>query len=106
LAVVICDSPRIIVEADDYKESRFKIIFSPFQAMRMVTIDCFDFKDDISFVPQTIVEVQNSTWIDELKRALKLIDPRSDFMTKSRHFILPLQDDILEIVAWGVEVKS
>ena len=104
LASVICNAPKIIVEADDEKESRVRFTFEPYQAIRMVTADCFDLPDGMSIIPQTIMEIQNSIWIDELLNTLKMTDCEADFMDKARHFLLPLQDDFLEIVAWDVSV--
>jgi len=106
LASVICNAPKIIVEADDEKESRVRFTFEPYQAIRMVTADCFDVPDGMSIIPQTIMEIQNSTWIDQLRSTLKMTDCDADFMDKARHFLFPLQDDFLEIVAWDVRVES
>jgi len=72
----------------------------------MVTFDCFNLPDGMSIIPQTVMEIKNSTWIDELRSRLKLMDCEADFMDKTKHFLLPLQDDFLEIVAWDVRVES
>ena len=106
LASVVCNTPKIIVEADDEKESRIKFIFEPYQAVRMVTADCFDIPDGLSVIPQTVMEIQNSAWINELRETLKLTDCEADFMDKAKHFLLPLQDDFLEIVAWSIRTET
>ena len=106
LALVICDTPKVTVEADNEKEARVRFVFEPYQAIRMVTADCFSVSEGISIIPQTIVEIKNSTWIDELRSTLKMTDCDADFMDKARHFLFPLQDDFLEIIAWDVRVES
>lgn len=106
LALVVCSAPKIIVEVDDRSESRIKFIFEPYQAIKMVTVDCFSLSYGMSIIPQTVMEIKNSVWIDELRKTLKLTDYEADFMDKSKHFLLPLQDDFLEVVAWNVKVES
>jgi hypothetical protein len=106
LASVVCAAPKIVVEADDEKESRVRFTFEPYQAIKMVTADCFDIPDGMSIIPQTIMEIENSTWVYELRNTLEMTDCEADFMDKARHFLLPLQDDFLEIVAWDVRVES
>jgi hypothetical protein len=34
------------------------------------------------------------------------VDETGTFMGKARHFILPLQDDFLEVVAWDITMKK
>ncbi len=102
--LVMCDCPKVIVEADDDQERRIRLVFEPYQAVRVITADCFEVPDGVTIIPQTIVEIKNSTWLDTLRNTLKITDHEADFMDKARHFLLPLQDDFLEIVAW--EVRS
>ena len=106
LASVVCNDSKIIVELDDENESRIRLIFFPYQAIKMVTADCFYLPDGVSIIPQTVMEIKSSTWIDELRNALKLTDCEADFMDKAKHFLLPLEDNFLEVVAWGVEIES
>lgn len=106
LASIICNAPNIIVEADDEKESRIRFIFKPYQAVKITTFDCFSRPDGKPIIPQTVMEIQNSAWMDELRNTLKLTDCEADFMDKAKHFLLPLEDDFLEVVAWGVEVEA
>jgi hypothetical protein len=105
LASIICDSPKVIVEADDENEARIRFIFEPYQAVRMITADCFSAPEGVTITPQIIVEIHNSIWVSELRSTLKKTDCEADFMDKARHFLLPLQDDFLEIVAWNVIVE-
>lgn len=104
LPSVVCEPPAVFVEVDDEQEKRFTIEFTPFQAMKMTTADCFCPPEGVSIVPQVILEVQESKWIDELTRVLSSTDRDADFMNKARHFLVPLQDDFLEVIAWGVRI--
>ena len=51
------------------------------------------------------MEVKNSSWIYELTKTLKMHDHDAQFMDQARHFLLPLQDDFLEIIAWTVRAE-
>ena len=105
LALIVCTPPKIVVEVDDDKESRIKLTFEPYQAIRMVTADCFKVPGDASIIQQTIMEIRDSNWINELRNTLKTTDCEADFMDKAKHYLLPLQDDFLEIVAWNIRVE-
>ena len=104
-ASVTCADSKVIVEADDINEVRVRLTFSPYQAIKMVTADCFDLPDGMSIIPQAIMEIENSEWLSELRFALELTDIDADFMDKAKHFLLPLEDDFLEVVAWRVKVE-
>ncbi len=106
LASITCISPKIIVEADDENESHIRLTFEPYQALRITTFDCFSRPDGKPIIPQTVMEIQNSTWIDELRNTLKLTDCDADFLDNAKHYLLPLEDDFLEVVSWSVEVES
>jgi hypothetical protein len=93
------------VEADDDQERRFRLLFEPYQALRMVTEDCFDTPGGLAIIPQTIVEVKDSPWVRDLQSVLARSDHSATFLTKARHFLLPLQEDFLEIVAWDVRCE-
>ena len=106
LARVICDGPRIIVEADDLDEKPFKLIFSPHQAVKLTTVDCLCLPKGLSIIGFNIMEVENSSWIEELKGNLSEIDANANFMDKARHFLLHLGDNILEVIAWDIVVEN
>lgn len=42
----------------------------------------------------------------DLHRKLRKTDILADFLEKSQHYLVPLQDDFLEVVAWGVAVED
>lgn len=105
LAEVVFKESRVIAEVDDANERRWRFIFEPYQAIRVTTADCFSTPGGITLIPQTIVEVADSEWVAELKAALARIDHTATFMDKAHHFLLPLQDDFLEVVAWAVRCE-
>src|SRR5437667_11906858 len=100
LASIRVKDSRVIADIDDEQEKRLSLVFHPYQAMRMTTADCYALPDGVVLSPNTVMEVLRSTWIAELTRRLKQVDETATFMGKARHFIVPLQDDFLEVVAW------
>ena len=103
----------VTIDFDDVNEQRYKIIFTPYQAVKVTTADCFD--KDILLTSETlesgryqrhILEVENSEWIEQLKKALKENDENATFIEQARHFIIDLRDKIFEIVANDFELNS
>jgi len=99
------EGAKVIVELDD-DEQQIRLAFSPYQALRVTTADCFALPENMMIAPQTIMEVEESDWIAELKKSLAEVDESADFMDKSRHFLVPAYDDFIEIAAWNVEHES
>jgi hypothetical protein len=106
LASIQIKNSRVVVELDEETEKRIELLFQPYQAIRVITADCFFLPKGVSIVSQRVVEVVDSEWITTLKANLRLVDETGNFMEKSRHFIIPLQDEFLEIVAWNVVVRA
>jgi len=104
LAKIYSNMPCLSIECDDSIERRINIQFKPYQAFRLTTCDCFNPPGDLHSFSCEILEVEDSSWIGELSRIAKSADQASDFMEKSRHFILPLQDEFLEVAAWDIEI--
>lgn len=104
LATVSIESPKVIVELDDEFEKRFRLYFEPYQAVKVTTSDCFFMEEGMIIIPQTIVQVAESTWLNELRKNLSIIDETADFLDDAKHYIVPLQDDFLEVVAWSITV--
>jgi len=102
LARVEIGSAKVVVEADDIDERRWRFVFSPFQAVRVVTADCFETPGGLMLDPHTVVEVVDSPWIAELRASLVRIDQGASFMDRAHHYLLPAQDDFIEVVAWSV----
>ena len=102
----------VTIDFDDIYERRHKIQFTPYQAIKITTADCF--RKDVLLTDETlasgryqryILEIENSQWTDQLKRALKEIDENASFMEHARHFVLDLGDEIVEIAASGYALK-
>jgi len=106
LASVQVKDSHVIADVDDEQEKRFRLVFKPYQAMRMITADCYPLSGGVTLLPNTVMEVLNSSWIAELTRSLKQVDETATFLGKARHFIMPLQDDFLEVVAWNIAVSD
>ena len=106
LASVRLEEGSVIVEADDEQEQRIQIIMGPYQAMRITTADCFTLPPGTNIIPKTVCEVSESEWISDLKRVLSVTDETATFLNKAHHYLFPLQDDFLEVVAWDIAVSS
>jgi len=105
LARIGVEEGRVVVEVDDEQERRVRFVCQPYQAVRVVTADCFDVPDGLTIRPGAVVEVCGSKWLAELTDALKRHDHGATFMEKARHFLFPLQDDFLEVVAWDIRCE-
>lgn len=103
LARIVVEDCRVMLEFDDQMERRVRLTFSPYQAIRVTTADCFMSPEGLSMVPNTVVELHDSRWIQELTTRQRVIDNDAQFMKKARHFLVPLQDDFLEVVAWSIK---
>lgn len=99
------EGAKVIVELDD-DEQKLRLAFSPYQSLRVTTADCFALPENMMVTPRTIMEVEESDWISELKSSLAEVDETADFMDKSRHFLVPAYDEFIEIAAWDVEQVS
>ena len=98
------ETSKIEIFLDDINEDRYLITICPFQAIKIVTIDCFSiltyyneycFRDGIYHTH--ILEIEDSEWIDELRRCLT--DEHATFLNEAKHFVLPLQDNAVEFVS-------
>ena len=108
LEEIVINSYSITVFLDDVFEKRFKITFCPFQLFKVLTIDCasaFDYYNDYSLrggrYHRHILEMKDSPLIKELKENA----PYCTFLEKSRHFVLPLQENIVEVVAYDFTIE-
>ena len=106
LAEIRSVNNMLVVECDNEDEVRMKLVFKPYQAARMITADCYHVPRGLQRGESgRIYECQNSSWIAGLREALAQIDVTATFLDNAHHFYLPLQDEVLEIVALGVEVE-
>ena len=113
LEKISVEQNAVTIDFDDIYERRYKIQFIPYQAIKITTADCFS--KDILLTSETlesgryqryILEIEDSQWIDQLKKTLKAVDKNAIFMEKARHFVLDLGDEIVEIVASDFELKQ
>ncbi len=96
---------RIVIEADGEQERRVRFVCEPYQAMRVVTSDCFEVPEGLTIRSGVVIEVFDSEWLATLSDALRRNDYTATFMQKARHFLFPLQDDFVEVVAWDVRCE-
>ncbi len=99
----------IVIYLDDVNEIRYKLVFKVHQGLKVTTIDCasyveYECNDCIKngIYHRYILENTSSNWIKELRN--NLTDNDATFLDKTRHFILPLQDRVIEIIAWDIEI--
>lgn len=95
------DLTSITVELDDINGKRRTVFFRPFQAVRVTTIDCVDLEVYGGYRGY-LLECIDSPWIEDLQA--QLVDSEDNFLEKSKHFIMDLGDNLLEIVAWSVNI--
>lgn len=102
LETLIMEDKKLTIEFDDISEQRWRISFCPYQSFKVTTIDCIDIKPFLidGKRPLFLLEVINSGWIKELNNILKVKDHNANFLDKVHHYVLPFQDNIMEIVAW------
>lgn len=113
LEKISIEQNAVTINFDDANEKRYKIMFKPYQAIKVTTADCFN--KDILLTRENlesgryqrhILEIENSEWIMQLKKTLKENDEKAAFMEKARHFIIDLRDNIVEIVAYGFDLDQ
>jgi hypothetical protein len=92
----------VTITLDDAGDHRHSFVFSPYQAVRVTTQDCFLAPPDSGFRKDGVFVVEDSPWIAELKSALAQVDRLATFLERSHHFVVPSGDDIVEVVAWEV----
>jgi len=111
LETISVSSNEVTIELDDVKENRHRIKFSPYQAIKVITIDCVssrEYFNDYSFrngyYQRYILNVDDSEWINALKS--KLSDNMANFLNESIHYVLPLQENIIEIIAHKINIEK
>ncbi len=90
------------IRFDDINEQRYEMIVQPYQAIRITTIDCVsakyfynDFCYRDGYFHRHILQVQDSDYLNDLL----LKSGNADFVKKSKHYLLPFQDNIVEFIA-------
>jgi hypothetical protein len=103
LPVMQIAGTEVVVSLDDVDEQRLTLVFKPYQAVRITTWDCFVVLPESGFSHGGVFLVENSPWLADLKKDLKLSDPYATFMEKSTHFVVPSGDQVLEVIAWNLK---
>lgn len=80
--------------------------FSPYQAVRFTTIDCFAGTRGFSGTCNGIQEIRGSEWIKQLRSTLKTVDEDADFLNRSKHYALATGDAVVEIVSAPFTVSA
>ena len=98
----------LTLELDDEHFRRKTVVFSPIQGIKLTTSDCADIPTaEKSFssgrYKRYVLEDTDSAWVKELRNGI--IDKNDDFTKKTRHFIIDIGDELLEIAAWNMEIK-
>lgn len=111
LEKLVLDVYTIDIELDDVNEKRFNIKVKPYQAMKIVTIDCVSSKDYFNEYcfrdgryHRHILEIEDSEWIKQLKQGLT--DKSATFLDDAKHFALPLQDIVIEFIAKDITISE
>ena len=109
LEELFIDSSSITIFFDDINENRYKMIAEPYQAINITTIDCvsckeyynsFCYRDGIFH--RHILQVENSELLCSLiKRANE-----KHFLMDSKHYVLPLQDNLIEFLAYDIKIEK
>lgn len=107
LEELFIDSSSITIFFDDINENRYKMIAEPYQAINITTIDCasskyynFCYRDGIFH--RNILQVENSELLCSLiKRANE-----KQFLMNSKHYVLPLQDNLIEFLAYDIKIEK
>lgn len=96
----------VLASFDTRSNGRISVQFKPFQAMKIITIDCYHIEKILvnDKFTRCLLEVRPSLWIEELRSVLSNKDRFANFLDKAHHYILPFQDNILEVVSWEYEV--
>lgn len=107
------EDSTITIECDDQFQETYILEFSPYQAIKIVTIDCANFENyecnDCLYkgrFHRHIVEVLDSKWIRELKRDLKKFDKQATFMNEAKHYVFLAGDNYIEIVSWEMTIRK
>lgn len=105
---------QLKISLDDKDENRITLCLYPIQAIKLITEDCYDFPAEIineckqkyGFYKRHVVEILDSPWIQQLKTTASMYQNDAGFLDKSRHFLIDLRDNIVEVVAWNIEIQT
>ena len=102
LPELVVGKGEVRIGLDDADETRVTFVFTPYQAVRVTTLDAFPTPPESGLRPGGVFMVEESEWIEELRSVLALKDSTATFLDRARHYVIPSGDDIVEVVAWDV----
>ena len=109
LEEIAIDPYCIKISFDDINENRYEIIVKPYQALRITTIDCVsaqEFYNDYCYrggrFHRHILQIDNSEYLKELIAKSE----NADFIKNSKHYLLPMQDIIIEFVSDRYQIQK
>ncbi len=97
-----------IVEFDDTSNRRVRVRFpGGGLSLRITLEDCFDFSmlEVNGEFPRRILVVENSPWAEELIARYRARNPYDKLIDHIEHVIIPLGDNIVEVVTWSYVVE-
>jgi hypothetical protein len=106
LAMIRVRTGHLVVEADDEHENRVRLVFAPFQMVRITTTDCFSVPKGLVVEPGWVVEILDSPLVTELRTTLARVDETARFMDRARHFLVPGGDEYIDVVAWDLRIEG
>ncbi|BCN29445.1 hypothetical protein [Anaeromicropila herbilytica] len=108
LEKIFFDGTQITIEFDDEDEKRWCVMFSQIQEFKITTIDCFDVSKLLmdGMKSSYILFEDNSKWINNLNITLNKTDYHASFFDKSKHYIFPFQDNIVEVVSLNISIEK
>ncbi|RME61349.1 hypothetical protein D6779_00235 [Candidatus Parcubacteria bacterium] len=93
------ESNAIIVDLVDDDGRKWRLRFTDIQACKVTTEECA--VDIIDQLPQAagIFVTEESDWLKALGKG------QIPFLDKSKHFVVPSYDEVVEVVAWNLDVE-
>ena len=105
LEEIFINNASITITLDDINEERYRLFVQPYQAINIVDIDCVssrDYYNEFCYrdgkYHRHILQIENSDKINALTPKMH---------TKElKHFVLPLQDILIEFIAYDFELDK
>ena len=99
LTSVRYESGSVVIDLQDEDGRRWRLTFTRTQASRVTTEECA--VETIAQLPKSggLFATDESEWLDRLGKG------QVHFLEKSRHFVLPCYDEVVEVVALDFSVE-
>ena len=96
---------RFAVYLYDENKSRISIEFDDFKAMKLNPKKYF-MDSDLKPSDTEIMEVLNSNWQKEIFENIEDEKESINYKNNARHFIIPLENEFLEVIAFSIEFED